>query len=500
MADDETKRTIASRRHPASPTSRKVTLLASWLSCALLLLGTLLPAGPSAAQQRPRTVMEMLFGNGTQEIQPRQQTVRPPRKVRPRTVRKKRQPRSQPVSRARSSTAASSTRGTARGAVTSTTAATDGADDAAPAKTENAEKILVVGDFMADGLADGLNDTYADNGDVVVKSRVNGSSGLVRQDFYDWTSTLGPILDEEKPAVLVMMIGSNDRQPISDGSSTYTLRSDPWTREYDKRIAAVAKIAKEHGVPLVWVGMPPFRLSRMSEDMVFLNDLFRQEMMTANGEFVDVWDGFVDSNDDFAASGPGVSGQDVRLRNSDGITMTSDGDDKLAFFAEKAVGRLLKLPTADPSVLTATGTSLPGAELPALGSVANVKVSAPVGLADPALDGGDTLLGGASVAGLSPEPTPREKLVRDGERTGGVDGRADNFAWNEKTGALAPPGPPISYRGTLDLKAVRANDGIKPPDEMPGILDAIMNQWAKEDATKKGAAGDGEARQPDAAN
>ena len=455
----------------------------------------LLPTGRSIAQQRPRTVIEMLFGNGTQEIQPRQQIVRP-RKVRPRAVRKSRQPRSQAAAPVRSSPSAAA-RDTGNAA-----AAADSADDAKPAKTENAEKILVVGDFMADGLASGLNDAYADNGDVVVESRINGSSGLVRQDFYDWTSTLGPILDEEKPAVLAMMIGSNDRQPINDGSSTYMLRSDPWTSEYDKRIAAIAKIAKDHGVPLVWVGMPPFKLSRMSEDMVFLNDLFRKEMTPANGEFVDVWDGFVDANDDFTSTGPGVSGQDVRLRNSDGITMTSDGDDKLAFFAEKAIGRLLKLPAAAPGAALAAvaGTSLPGAELPILGSVANAKVSAPVGLADPALDGGETLLGGASVAGLTLEPTPREKLVRDGERTGGVDGRADNFAWNEKTGALAPPGPPITYRGTLDLKAVRANDGVKPPEEMPGILDAIMNQWAKEDVTKKGQAGADEARQPEPSN
>ena len=440
--------------------------------------------------------MEMLFGNGGQDVQPRRKTVTP-RKVKPRTVRKSRQKRSQPATRKRSPAAAAVASTTGQDADTATT---DGAGDAPPAKTATAEKILVVGDFMADGLTDGLSDVYADNGDVVVESRINGSSGLVRQDFYDWTQELGPILDDKKPAVLVMMIGSNDRQPVSDGSSTYALRSDPWTAEYDKRIAAIAKIAKDHGVPLVWVGMPSFKFNRMSEDMVFLNDLFRKEMTELGGEYVDVWDGFVNADNDFTYSGPGVSGQDVRLRNSDGITLTSAGDDKLAFFVEKAIGRLLKEPTAGATLAAASGAGLPGAQLPTLGSVANAKVSAPVGLADPALDGGDTLLGGGSTASLALEPTPREKLVRDGEGTGGIGRRADNFAWNEKTGALAPPGPPIAYRGTLDLKALRANDGIKPPKEMPGILDAIMNEWAKQDAAKTSQTGQGEARQPDASN
>lgn len=478
-----------------------VALRAVGVFCALLLLGMLFSTGPSIAQQRPRSVIEMLFGSGIQDAQPQQRTVTP-RKVRPKKVRKTQQTRSQSASRARSSAAAAS-RGGTRDTGTTAAKADNAGGDAPAVKADSAEKILVVGDFMADSLADGLSDLYADNGDVVVKSRINGSSGLVRQDFYDWTSALGPILEEEKPAVLAMMIGSNDRQSINDGSSTYALRSDPWTAEYDRRVAAIAKVAKDHGVPLVWVGMPSFKFSRMNEDMVFLNDLFRKDMTAANGQFVDVWDGFVDTDDDFTFSGPGVSGQDVRLRNADGITMTSDGADKLAFFAEKAIGRLLKTPgkDADAALASTSGSSsLPGAQLPPLGSAASAKVAAPVGLADPSLDGGDTLLGGASVAGLALEPTPREKLVRDGESTGGVGGRADNFAWNDKTGALAPPGPPIAYRGTLDLKAVRANDGIRPPEEMPGILDAIMNEWAKEDAARMTKPGNDEARPPDGPN
>ena len=469
------------------------------LFSGLLVFALVLPSAPSAAQQRPRSVLEMLFGNGTQEVQPQRREIRP-RKVRPRTVRKARKSATKAVRRTRAPAAAAGSGALASsGTARSADAANTSVDTAAPAKTETAEKVLVVGDFMADGLSDGLTDVYADNGDVVVKSKINGSSGLVRQDFYDWTKQLGPILDEEKPAVLVMMIGSNDRQAIGVGSSTYSLRSDQWTSEYDARIQAIAGVAREHGAALVWVGMPSFKFSRMSEDMVFLNDLFRKAMMAANGEYVDVWDGFVDADDDFSYSGPGVSGQDVRLRNSDGITMTSAGDDKLAFFAQKAIGRQLKDPAIDPA-LAAIGSSLPGAELPSLGSLANAKVAAPVGLADPALDGGDTLLGADASASLGREPSPRDQLVENGKNTGGVSGRADDFAWNEKTGALLPPGPPITYRGTLDLKSVRAGDGIKPPEEMPGILDAIMNEWARQDAAGKAPAGAGEAQVPGVSN
>ncbi|HDZ75529.1 MAG TPA: DUF459 domain-containing protein [Aurantimonas coralicida] len=462
----------------------RLAFVASLAGLAVLITG-LAPASTASAQERPRTVLEMLFGGGTRAVPER-------RVIRKKVIRKKKPSARKPATASRKAKVQrkarpSSPKKPQRASQKATTPASISqvAESEQTPKDANAQKVLVVGDFLADSLADGLNAIYYDNEMVTVESRINGSSGLVRDDFYDWPNNLGPIIDEEKPAVLVMMIGSNDRQPIEMGSGTLSPRSETWTTEYEKRIGEIAEIVKNRNVPLIWVGMPSFKFERMSEDMVFLNDLYRKGATKVSGQFVDIWEGFVDANGSFVYSGPGVSGQQVQLRNSDGITMTEAGDDKMAFFVERAIARVLKN-SASP-LISLSDEQLPNMQLPPLGNAANAVSAAPMSIDDPALAGAETLLGGGATSGFTLEPSPRDRLIA-GNGTGDVQGRADNFAWNEKTHAVVPEGPPIAYRGSLDLNAVRASEGIKPPEEMPSIVDAIIQDWADDNQAAKGDA------------
>src|SRR5690606_30716215 len=131
-------------------------------------------------------------------------------------------------------------------------------------KLDNARVVLVVGDFLAGGLAEGLKDAYARSPGVRVVDRSNGSSGFVRTDYYDWNASIGAILDEEKPAVVVVMIGSNDRQQIVLDGGRADPRSDPWTKEYLKRIDAFADAVTSRKLPLVWAGLPAFKSPSMT--------------------------------------------------------------------------------------------------------------------------------------------------------------------------------------------------------------------------------------------
>ena len=65
-------------------------------------------------------------------------------------------------------------------------------------KDANARKILVVGDFVAGGLAWGLDQTFAEEPKIAVIDKSNNSSGLVRDDFYDWNRELPTILNADQ--------------------------------------------------------------------------------------------------------------------------------------------------------------------------------------------------------------------------------------------------------------------------------------------------------------
>jgi hypothetical protein len=75
--------------------------------------------------------------------------------------------------------------------------------------------VLVLGDAMADWLAYGLEDTYADQPDMGVIRKPKTYSGLIRYqpkgDPADWAAAAKGILATEKPEAIVVMLGLNDR-------------------------------------------------------------------------------------------------------------------------------------------------------------------------------------------------------------------------------------------------------------------------------------------------
>ncbi len=276
-----------------------------------------------------------------------------------------------------------------------------------------------------------------------------------------------------------MLLGANDRQDIRAGEAAADLRSPGWNAEYGKRAAALGKVVTDRDIPLLWVGQPAYRSRKTSEHMAAFNELYRAAATKVGGEFVDVWDGFVDAEGAFVSRGPDVGGQPAQLRNGDGITMTPAGADKLAFFVEKPLEKLLGSSILGSEVATVRPDS-GAAPAP---NLANATAVPAMSLAGASIDGGDALLGGVSAGGAGPSetPSPREKLVLFGGGAGSASGRADDFSWNSKSGPVdrAPAtASPVVSQGKVELGPLRA--GAKPPEPpkpMPSLQDAIIEDW-----------------------
>ena len=296
-------------------------------------------------------------------------------------------------------------------------------------KVPDARTVLVVGDFMASGLAEGLDTAFAENPGIRIVVRSNGSSGFVRDDFYNWPEQIKTLIETEKPAAVVVMLGSNDRQQMRVGDVREQPRSENWTKEYERRTDALGKAIADAKVPFVWVGMPAFRIPKMTSDMLAFNDIYHSAAESGGGEFVDIWDGFVDENGAFVTSGPDMNGQPVRLRADDGINVSKAGKRKLAFYTEKPLMKILGL-AAPGGVVPATAPA--GAPVEAPGPAAAPIVidrTAPMLLSDPALEGGSELLGAAPPPAKANPNLPGERLVVEGKAPQASPGRADDFSW-----------------------------------------------------------------------
>jgi hypothetical protein len=302
-------------------------------------------------------------------------------------------------------------------------------------KAEDAARVLVVGDFLASGLADGLASAFAENTEVVVVDRSNGSSGLVRDDYYDWPGRIGSVIEEEEPDVVVVMIGSNDRQQLRVDGNREEPRSEPWIAEYERRVSALADAVLDRDLPLVWVGNLPFRSGSMSSDMIAFNDIYRRIVTDAGGEFVDVWDGFVDEKGEFVVNGPDMNGQPAQLRSSDGINVTRPGRRKIAFYVEKPLNRLLDS-DAGGTVARAAPGAMYGPFLES-GTPREIDRTAPMAIDELDLDNGASLLGEAIAPARGDPRTAAERLTREGVAPQPQPGRADYFS-------LRPASPPAA--------------------------------------------------------
>ena len=294
-------------------------------------------------------------------------------------------------------------------------------------KVENAKVVLVVGDFLANALADGLETAFAELPGVRVVASSEGASGLVRDDYHDWPETVGALITEHRPAVVVVQLGANDRQPIKTDQGSLSFGTPEWTSAYGERVREFSRKITRSGVPLVWVGAPAFRQRSLSSDMVTFNGLYDDIVEGTGGKFVDLWDGFVDQNGGYVRAGPDVNGEMVRLRAKDGINFTRAGKRKMAFFAEKEVRRLLGgAVSLDIGTLNATNLAPLGDDL--LEAPLQPRSTAPIALSDTALDESTVLLGGAE-----PDMTPAAPTTNPGLLPDPADGpppdRIDNFAW-----------------------------------------------------------------------
>ena len=367
---------------------------------------------------------------------------------------------------------------------------------------------MVIGDSMADWLAYGLEENFADTPEIGVVRKIRPTSGLVRydpkSDTLDWSQAVKDILATEKPSAIVVMLGLNDRLPLKDraaphpgsklpaddaGQSSsppaeaapqdaeqpaiagnerpgpggmYEFHTDKWADLYAKRVDDMIAALKTKGVPVVWVGLPAIRGPKSTGDMSYLDEVYRARADKAGIVYVDIWDGFVDEQGRYAAQGPDFEGQIRRLRTGDGVHFTKAGAVKMASYVERELRRVMSshlAPMAMPAPEETPKANGPGPR-PVVGPVLPLTTAT-------SGDGGD-LLGAASRATPATADPIAARVLTHGDPIAAPAGRSDDFSWprpgvdaNAAPDLTPEPGvptPPASSKGAAK------SDAKKPAD------------------------------------
>jgi hypothetical protein len=304
-------------------------------------------------------------------------------------------------------------------------------------KDKNAKKILVIGDFVAGGVAWGLDQTFAEEPKLAIVDDSNTNSGLVRSDFYDWNVELPKILNDVKPDIIVVAMGANDRQQMRIGKERIAPHSDTWEATYLQRLKGLTETLKVYGRPFFWLSAPPMRLAAAARDMTYLNGFYTDAVTAAGGHYIDIWNGFTSDQGNYISSGPDVDGQLRALRSSDGINFTRAGRLKLAFYVEREIRRQTGIGSGAVDLLASTSQA----------SQIEVGPDGVKRLVGPVISLTDPRPGASAALAGAPDPipqvareaeTPQYRMIVKGVALPAVSGRADDFAWPPAAASAAP--------------------------------------------------------------
>jgi uncharacterized protein len=385
-------------------------------------------------------------------------------------------------------------------------------------------KVVVMGDANADWLAYGLEDAFSEKAEIGIVRKHRTDSGLIRYDQRrdsEWPQVAREIIAAEKPKLMVMMIGNNDRQTIRDKApppapasaqpiqqppavppsrpdlerqpveqkhphltptqarqadyGPWEFRSEKWELAYIKRIDATIAELKSAGVPIIWVGLPSQRGTKATEDSSYLNELYRSQAEKAGVIYVDIWDGFIDEAGKFSPQGPDYLGQTRRLRTADGVYFTKFGARKLAHYVEREIERIIGnkgMPVALP-VPVGPGPQAPNAKA---GGPAQRPATGPVVPLTETRVAPEELMGGPSATPAAATGAPLTRALTKSEALAAPSGRADDFSWPR--GAVIEP--TIAEPASPDTAAADAGAKSAKPAQRKSAMDAYAAQTGGE--------------------
>jgi hypothetical protein len=240
----------------------------------------------------------------------------------------------------------------------------------------------------------------------------------------------GPPASGERPDTSHQADPAQPQKGQPDKSVPYEFHTDRWQELYGKVLDETIAALKSKGVPVFWVALPAIRGTKATSDMSYLNSLYRAHAEKAGVVYVDLWDGFVDEDGQFAVQGPDFEGQIRRLRTPDGVYFTKSGALKLAHYVEREMRRVMQdrtIPTVLPTreVPTAQKRKPEPPSRPEEGPVVPLTTFTP--------GRPEELLGGGGRGGASNLDTAGMRVLVKGETGPAPTGRADDFAWPRTT-------------------------------------------------------------------
>jgi len=209
----------------------------------------------------------------------------------------------------------------------------------------NKLRVAVIGDSLSQGLGPAI-ERWMNPSVVRVLSLGRPSTGLSREDYFNWQAGMRQIVEEFRPDLVFVLLGSNDAQAqISRDGTAIPVGSVRWLEGYRERAANLLGEATRAGTHVVWVGIPIVEERQRWDFYRRVNDIYRDTASSDPfGTYVDSWTPFEGRDGGYTAFVRNDRGDLVEVRAPDGVHFTQTGYSFLARMAIRAADQAFGVP------------------------------------------------------------------------------------------------------------------------------------------------------------
>jgi hypothetical protein len=189
------------------------------------------------------------------------------------------------------------------------------------------QTVLLIGDsMMAGSLGAAISRTLGANPRFRVVRAAQVATGLSRPDLFDWMSVVGPLLEREKPQLVVCSLGANDGQRIFENDRALSFGTAAWNKAYRERVSAMMRKLAGSGARVLWLGLPPMRDERLSRRAAHLSRIFSASAKRARRvDYLELRMLVAGPDGGYTTFLRGPGGQMLRVRMEDGVHYSPAG-------------------------------------------------------------------------------------------------------------------------------------------------------------------------------
>ncbi len=215
-------------------------------------------------------------------------------------------------------------------------------------------KLLLVGDSLGNNLGYGMIGQLTGYKNLKFALRAKASTGLSNSWFYNWETNLKTYLRTEKPNIVVVFLGANDRQNMRVSGQILTYGTAKWVSAYAASVSRMTKMATDAGAYVLWVGLPICKPYNYNKGMELISGIDASTIRhNAGARFIALHELTSDAKGNYTQYQV-VNGSRQKTRGDDGIHFTANGQSVIGSYAIGKIASLFRvtLKSNHPRVVT----------------------------------------------------------------------------------------------------------------------------------------------------